>query len=322
MRSDPGELHNLLAEQPATAAALKQRLGERVARTPSQPAGTPAGADDAVTEKLRALGYLAYRSPVPASALGKPLPDPKDKVGELESILESSDAFRAGNPEKGKQLAQEVQAQDPGLYVIPFMLGEEALDRKQWAEAAAQLEKALQLNPDFDQAMTAVARALHEQGRDPDAERWVKKAIERNSRNFRAWYELGWIQSRDKPDDARQALRKSLDIQPNFALAYRELGMIEYQARDYTMAAQHLRKAVDLGLSKPYLLNFLGIAYSRTGQLEKAVDSYRQALQQMPNLAEAHLNLGFAYERLQQTARAAEEYATACRLDAKFCNLR
>ncbi len=319
LHNDPGELHNLIAEQPATAAALKQRLGQRVSqRAPTRPA-TGAVADDAVAEKLRALGYLAYRSPVPASALGKPLPDPKDKIGELESILEASDAFRAGKSEKGKKLLEQVLAQDPGLYVIPFMLGEEALDRENWAEATAQLEKSLQLNPDFDQAMTAVARALHEQGRDTDAEKWVKQAIERNSRNFRAWFELGWIQARLKPDEALKALRKSLEIQPNFALALREMGMIEFQARDYGKAAQHLQKALDLGLSKPYLLNFLGIAYSRIGQLDKAVDSYRQALQQKPDLAEAHLNLGFAYERLQQSARAAEEYAEACRLDAKLC---
>jgi len=35
-----------------------------------------------------------------------------------------------------------------------------------------------------------------------------------------------------------------------------------------------------------------------------------------PNLAEAHLNLAFALQRLR---RAAEEYETACKLDEKFC---
>ncbi len=317
--NDPGELHNLFAEQPATLAALKQQLAQRVSLPASTRPATSTAADDAVTEKLRALGYLAYRSPVPASALGKPLADPKDKVDELESILEASDAFRTGRSEQGKQLLQQVQARDPDLYVIPFMLGEEALDRKEWAEAAAQLERALQLNPDFDQAMTALGRALHQQGRDADAEKWVQKAIERNSRNFRAWYELGWIQSAHKPEEARRALQKALAIQPNFALALREMGMLEFQARDYANAAQHLQQAADLGLTKPYMLNFLGISYSRIGQLEKAVNSYRKALQEKPDMAEAHLNLGFAYERLQQPARAGEEYAEACRLDAKLC---
>ncbi len=322
VQNDPGEKHNLIAAQPATAAALKQQLGKRVTlRASARPAVGPA-ADPAVTEKLRALGYLAYRSPVPSSALDKPLPDPKDKIGVLESILHASDLLRAGKSTEAAAVLKQVQAEDPNLYVIPFMLGEEALDRENWAEASAQLQKCLQLNPEFDQAMTALGRSLHEQGQDAEAETWVRKAIKINSSNFRAWYELGWIQARAKPNEALVALRKTIEIDPNFALPYREMGMIEFQAKDYANAAQHLQRAVELGLSKPYLLNYLGIAYSRTGKLEKAVASYRQALEQMPDLAEAHLNLGFAYERLQQTARAAQEYATACRLDAKFCNLR
>ena len=317
--NDPGELHNLFAEQPATAAALEQQLAQRASLPASARPATGPAADDAVTEKLRALGYLAFRSPVPASALGKPLPDPKDKIAELETILEASDAFRAGKSDAGNKLLEPLLAQDPNLYVVPFMMGEEALDRQNWAEATAQLEKALALNPEFDQAMTALARALHQQGRDDDAEKWVQKAIARNARNFRAWYELGWIQGAHKPEEARRALQQALAIQPNFPLALREMGMLEYQAHDYAGAAQHLQQAVDLGLSKPYMLNYLGICYSRIGQLTKAVTSYRQALQEKPDLAEAHLNLGFAYERLQQPALAGQEYAEACRLDAKLC---
>jgi len=322
VRSDLGEQHNLIAAQPATAAALKQQLEQRVSlRAAARPPGGTA-ADDAVTEKLRALGYLAYRSPLSAEALGKPLPDPKDKIRVVESILQASDLLRVGQVDQAEALLKKVQAEDPNLYVIPFMLGEEALDRQQWAEARAQLQRALELNPEFDQAMTALGRALHELGQDAEAETWVRKAIEKNSRNFRAWYELGWIQARTKPAESLLALHKTIEIQPNFALAYREIGMIEFQAQDYDDAARHLQQAVNLGLSKPYLLNYLGIAYSRTGKLQKAVAIYRQALQQKPDLAEAHLNLGFVYERMQQTAQAAEEYATACRLDAKFCNLR
>lgn len=319
VRNDPGELHNLVAEQPATAEALKEKLRERVSQ---QPAATPPSgpaADEAVTEKLRALGYLAYRSPVPTSELGK-LPDPKDKIGELETILKASDAFRAGNFAEGKRILEPVQVQDPSLYVVPFMVGEEALARQDWAEATAQLEKTLQLNPAFDQAMTALARALHNQGHDEEAEKWVRNAIQENSSNFRAWFELGWIQADKKPDEAMQALRKTLEIQPNFALALREIGMLEVRAKDYAKASQHLQEAADLGLSGPYMFNFLGISYSRTGQLKKAVESYRRALQEKPDLAEAHLNLGFAYERLQQPQRAAEEYGAACRLDKNLCS--
>jgi choline-sulfatase len=317
VRNDPRETHNLVAEQPAIAATLKQQLRDRGSLRASAGRASPA-ADDATVEKLRALGYLAYRSPVPDSALDK-LPDPKDKVGELEAILKASDAFNVGDFARGQALLEPLQISDPQLYLIPFMLGEAALRQQNWAEASERLQRALELNPGFDQAMTALARALHGQGRDADAEAWLKKALEKNSRNFRAWYEVGWIRARDKPEGALQAFHKALEIQPNFALAFRDMGLIEIRTRDYANAVHHLQKAVDLGLSDAPLFNFLGIAYSRTGQLKKAVNSYRRALQEKPDLAEAHLNLGFAYERLQQPTRAGEEYAAACRLDAKLC---
>jgi arylsulfatase A-like enzyme/Tfp pilus assembly protein PilF len=317
LRDDPRETRNLVGEQPAIAATLKQQLRDR-GTLRAATAGKGAAADEATVEKLRALGYLAYRSPVPASALDK-LPDPKDKVGELEAILQASDAFNIGDSARGQALLEPLQKSDPQLYLIPFMLGEAALRQQNWGEASERLQRALALNPGFDQAMTALAQALHGQGRDADAEVWLKKALEKNSRNFRAWYEMGWIQARDKPDQALQAFHKALEIQPNFALAFRDMGLIEIRTRDYANAAQHLQKAVNLGLSDAPLFNFLGIAYSRTGQLEKAVNSYRKALQEKPDLAEAHLNLGFAYERLQQPARATEEYAAACRLDEKLC---
>lgn len=319
VREDPGELHDLIAENPATAAALKEKLKERVSQRPMVDALSGPAADDVVAQKLRALGYLAYHSPVPASALGKPLPDPNDKIGELESILAASDAFRAGNFDEGKRLLDPVMAQDPTLYVVPYMIGEEALARKDWTEAVAQLQKSLQLNPDFDQAMTAVARGLHQQGRDDDAEKWARKAIDKNPKNFRAWFELGWIQAERQPKEAMESLRKSLAIQPNFALAAREIGMLEFQTKAYGDASRHLQQAADLGLSGPYMFNYLGIAYSRIGQLKKAVNSYREALREKPDMPDAHLNLAFAYERLKQPTQAAAEYDAACRLDQNLC---
>jgi Tfp pilus assembly protein PilF len=70
------------------------------------------------------------------------------------------------------------------------------------------------------------------------------------------------------------------------------------------------------------LFNFLGISYSRTNRLQKAVESYKQALALDPKLAEAHLNLGYAYERLNQPKASRAEYETACRLEEKFCRFK
>ena len=69
------------------------------------------------------------------------------------------------------------------------------------------------------------------------------------------------------------------------------------------------------------LYNFLGISYGHTNQLVKAVESLKEAIRLDPKLAEAHLNLSYAYQRLGQRAAAQEEYSESCRLQEHFCQL-
>ncbi|MFB3813076.1 MAG: sulfatase-like hydrolase/transferase [Terriglobales bacterium] len=319
LRSDPAETNNIIAQQNAMAGVMSAKLRELMASASTQSQAQAGSVDPAAAEKLRSLGYFAYRSPVPASALDR-LPDPKDKAAEFEWILLAADAFRAGNYKRGQELLQAAAQSDPQLYLIPFMLGEAALNQRDFAEAAAQLEKALELNHNFDQAMMALARALYAQGKHDGAREWLRHALKLNPQNFRAWYQLAWINS-DHPEMAREELLKVLAIQPNFALARRDLGMLEFRRANYAQAATQLQNAADLGLSEPRLFNFLGISYSRLGRLQKAVKAYRCALALKPDLAEAHLNLGFAYQQLNKFTEARSEYQAACRLEQGLCSM-
>jgi len=140
-----------------------------------------------------------------------------------------------------------------------------------------------------------------------------------NPQNYRALYERGFIESKTDPTAAIVDMEKAVSIQPNFASLRRDLGMLHFQQKNYAEAATHLAKAADLGIHDAPLYNFLGISNSRTGQLKKAVANYKRALEVDPKLAEAHLNLGFAYKQLNDSVRAGQEYAEACRLEQKFC---
>jgi Flp pilus assembly protein TadD len=146
--------------------------------------------------------------------------------------------------------------------------------------------------------------------------------VRQNAQNFRAWYELGWLETKaGNPDSARTAYEKALSIQPNFAPAQRDLGLLYFERRDYAQAAPHMLRASQLGLKDAKLFNFLGICYDRTGRVPQAIVSYHDALQLDDNLAEAHLNLGFAYEKLNRKSLAAREYQRACRLRQDFCQI-
>jgi arylsulfatase A-like enzyme/Flp pilus assembly protein TadD len=321
VNADPEEKHNLAGEQPAVAAVLKEKLRELLVRNaaPQKTAASP-GLSPETIEKLRALGYVAYRSPVSAEQLAKGLPDPKEKLAEFNDILQATDAMQAGNFNRAEALLKKAQEEDPGMYLIPFLLGQAASRRKDWATAAAQFSRSLELNASFDQAMTGLARALALSGDPAGGEKWLQRALEANPENFRAWYELGWLRSRtgDLPG-AQAALEKALAIQPNFGPGLRDLGTLHIRQKNYTLAALRLERAVELGITDPTIYNFLGIAYSQTNRQQQAVESYRKALAGNPNLAEAHLNLAYAYQQLGRLSESRAEYQAACRLETNFC---
>ncbi len=319
LRADPGEKHNIAPQQAALVQSLRAKLQALVASYQLSPhRENTSGVSAETIEKLRSLGYVAHRSAgrtLPTSGLS----DPKTKLSEYETILRATDALRVGNHETGRALLKKVQEADPKLYLIPFLLGEDSARKGDWAAATTEFRRALDLNPSFDQAMMGLGRSLNFLGETALARQWLQQAVSLNAQNFRAWFELARAQSREDMSAATASLGKALSIQPNFAPAYRELGLLQMRQEKYAKASENLEKAVQLGLGDPAMHNYLGITYSRTNRLNLAVSSYRRALASKPNFAEAHLNLGLVYQRLNRQAQAKQEYETACRLDQNLC---
>jgi tetratricopeptide (TPR) repeat protein len=321
LQADPEEKNNLAARQSATVDVLREKLHSiQQKKAPVLSAETsPSALSADALQRLRALGYIAYRSPVSTAPPSSGLADPKSKLEEFNSILSASDAFRAGDFENGKQVLTKLAAEDPKMYIIPFMLGEAAARGERWTDAASEFRKSLDLNPDFEEAMTGLARALYFSGNFADARTWAQNALKRNPQNYRAWYELGIIESKTDKASAVSDYEAALVIQGNFAPLHRELGMLQFHDHNYRDAATHLSKAIELGLSSAELYNFLGICNSQTGKLRISVANYKQALTLDPNLAEAHLNLAYAYQHMHKPAAARPEYESACKLEQKFC---
>lgn len=319
LASDSGETRNLAADQPATAAVLREKLQLSLARNPfSGKAATAGNLDPAAQDKLRALGYFGFHAAVSPEALKKGLADPKDKLWEFNAILKAEDAFQLKHDDEAEALLRSVEEKDAQIYIIPFLLGESELRRENWEKAAAELERCLVLNPNFDNAMTALARALAKLGQNEEARSWLDKALQSNPQNYRAWYQKGLLDQGNVPA-AKTAYEKAVSIQPNFSAGQREFGMLLFAQKNYAAAAPHLEKAIELGLDDARLHNFLGICYNHTNRAAKAVREFEHAIKLDPKLAEAHLNLAFAHQLLHQTQAAMAEYQTACKLDAQFC---
>jgi choline-sulfatase len=315
---DPAENNNLASKNTSVVTSLRAQLDRLLDTYPplASTSGTSASPD--VLEKLKSLGYVAYRAP---AASNSKLADPKDKLPVFQDVLRATDLIQSGNFAAAHSLLFSVQQKEPNLYLIPFLLGEAASHEAQWKEAERQFGRAAALNPGFDQARMGLARALGFQGKTAQSRDLIGTLLATNPQNFRASFLLAEIEARDDPRSSRDALDKVITIQPNFAPAYRDRGLLSVREQSYASGAEDLSRAVQMGMRDVVTYNSLGICYSRLNRLGEAVETYHLAIAADPSYAQAHLNLGFAYERTNQPELSKKEYAEACRLDRRICPL-
>jgi tetratricopeptide (TPR) repeat protein len=160
-------------------------------------------------------------------------------------------------------------------------------------------------------------------GRLVEARIALEKALERNPDDANAELQLGLLLGQlGDLDAARKAFRKAITDQPASAEAHYNLGLTLVAdpsgRRDWPAAIQEFREALRLRPDYIAAQHALGVGLSETGQFEAALKELRVAVASDPNSAEAHLDLGRALQGLGDLAGAEREYRSALHLKADF----
>ncbi len=321
LASDAEEKRNLYATRRAEAEALRSQLRDFERRYTAQasPAKGPPLAPETL-EKLKSLGYVAYSAPAAGAPATGELPDPKDRLKAFKSILRATDLASLGRLDQSEALLKTVAAEEPRLYLIPFMLAENAARARRWTEAEPQFLACLKLSPSFQQAVMGLARAYLAQGKGEQARPWLELAVHENPHNFLAYHGLGLVARQQKQnEEAQRYFLKAIEEKPNYAPSQQELGVASVEMQHYTEALGPLTRAAELGPENAVLANYLGIAYANTGRMSEAVKSYQKALAMKSDYAAARLNLAFAYLKLDDRASATREFYTLCQQSTSLC---
>jgi len=111
-----------------------------------------------------------------------------------------------------------------------------------------------------------------------------------------------------------RALKRTITLNPDHAGALVDLGRILVRRGDCTQAVPFLEKALPKMADSDEANFYLGFAYLRTGQLEKAREQLEKALELNPRFGygEPHLRLGECYQALgdlQTAARQLQQFA-------------
>ena len=123
---------------------------------------------------------------------------------------------------------------------------------------------------------------------------------------------------RGATDEAIAWLHKAVALQPDFAAAQANLGLLLVATRRHAEAEPHLRVAVALMPMDGALRNALGVAQEALQRYADAEATYRGALELDPELAEAHANLGNCLRRLGRMYEAEAHFVRAIELKPEY----
>jgi tetratricopeptide (TPR) repeat protein len=169
--------------------------------------------------------------------------------------------------------------------------------------------------PHDAEAQSALGVALLATGAPGDALQHFQRASQLDPNNPERLTNLGTAyMMRGRVPEAVRAYRRAVALDPSDPRTQGDLGTAYLAQHDLDSAMVHLEKAVALDPRATFLSN-LGYAYQLLGMNERAVSTYRRALDKDPKLGSAWINLGTVLAQQGKLAEAEKALKEAERLD-------
>ena len=144
--------------------------------------------------------------------------------------------------------------------------------------------------------------------------RVIKEMIQRNEKDVQ-WAYLAWsnlLKQQGNSGEARKKLLKAIEVDPQFILAYRNLGWESFQNRNYDEALLFFEKALKYAPEDIGVLNGMAQTYRAKEEFEAAEKHFLKAIEVAPELSWMYFNYGsMKLQQQKDTAKAMEIYEKA-----------
>ena len=259
LEEDPGELTNLIADEPKRVHYLSGQLDALLAEAGgAAESATSLTVDEQSAARLRSLGYVGGR------------------FGQGE-----------GGTDSGKADAKDVLE----VYQSDVKAGV-LLSRGQYKEAREVCEELLALKPGFEGALRTLAGVALAQGQADEAVKYLEAVESRFPKEYMAQAELaGALKAAGQWERAADHYRKALAIDGRRGELMWELAGVLVQQKKYDEAADWLRRVVELMPQNAQVHERLGMVLSELGEVEEAKASYARARELAPDLVSVEYTL-------------------------------
>ena len=284
LSADPKEANNIVRVKPDRARVMLETLKQFSVAPPAR-----AGAETAETiERLRSLGYIGGGSAVVREQY-READDPKRLV-EIEQMLwKASDALRAGRTDEAVTLFETIIAKRPDTEDAYRKLALVYWRSGRPAAAIATLETALKNGVTQSEVRIRLGQYLSDSGQAGKAIDLLKDTAGHDPDAVLALGNAYTVAGRFAEGAA--TFTRLIEIDPQNALAYENLGTAQLQAKDPKAAEASLRKAIALDPTLAGAHTTLGVLLATTGRRDEAIREWTRAVELDPGDVNALYNL-------------------------------
>ncbi len=322
LEHDPDEMRNLAPVERKLLTDLEKRATQFIAAASENALELDfRKIDEETREKLAALGYVGSFTDS-AKLEGKKLANPKDKIGVFNALSRAREMGMSGQAEEAVRTIKAIIAEDPDISDAHFALGNIYFKERNFKEAIASFEQALERKPDDSFCVINIANCYQMLGKPDEAERFIIDYLKKGFSDSQLYYVLGTINyNQKKYDEAITYYSECLSLNADSAASHNGLAAIYILREDLGRAEEHLNEAMAIN---PELTN---LHYNRAQLLEKrgeianAIEAYLRELDHSPQHFKASFNLSHLYRQvgkidgeekyLEQTIAAAPEFPLA-----------
>jgi tetratricopeptide (TPR) repeat protein len=236
---------------------------------------------------------------------------------------------------KGRAAALKALALDDSLAEAHAALGliESTYDWD-WKGAEREFKRAIELNPGYVSAYQWYGlTCLASTGRMTEALAAIRKARDLDPLSLLTNTNLASVLLKmGQYDEAIRIYKETIDLEPKFFWAYRDLGLALYEKHSFRDAIDALKKADAVSSGNPGVMAALGYCYAVLGETSRA-QNMLDALKELSkrtyvppyHIAAVYVGLGQNEKALEWLDRAYEDrssWMNGIKVDPLFANLR